>query len=135
MSSRFIREIDHTDVGRAFINAAGRIWSSSSFIGRVLPQDVGKRIFLVDNSFLQVENDEQRARRLVQEKNAPAVKAGPYADGAFHWVRFLGDEPGVPGPLVAEYDKWWDCWWTTRQSASIPAKDVIVLSPRLEVPK
>jgi hypothetical protein len=54
--------IAHDDVGRALFDAFGRRWPVSGFIGRILPTDVGKRVYLVGD-VLQVENDEQRATR------------------------------------------------------------------------
>ncbi len=57
-----------SDVGRKTITAFGRVWVTSHFIGRVLPGDVGKRVYRVgqlpSEQILQVENDEQRRRRL-----------------------------------------------------------------------
>ena len=50
--------------GRWFI-AFGRVWMALDFIGRILPGDVGKRVYQV-GGILQVENDEQRARRLAK---------------------------------------------------------------------
>jgi hypothetical protein len=52
-----------TDVNRANISCFGKIWQTSSFIGRVLPGDVGKRVYL-RGDILQVENDEQRNTRI-----------------------------------------------------------------------
>lgn len=60
------REITKADVGRYMITAFGRTWHVSSFIGRILPGDVGKRIYQVDD-ILQVENDEQRDERVKRE--------------------------------------------------------------------
>ena len=51
------------DVGRATIKAFGKRWRTDEFIGQVLKQDVGKRVYRVGD-FLQVENDSQLARRL-----------------------------------------------------------------------
>lgn len=57
------REITQEDVGKALFEFNGRKWKASEFIGRILKQDVGKRVYLVGD-ILQVENDEQRAKRL-----------------------------------------------------------------------
>lgn len=57
-------ELKKTDVGKALISAFGRKWSVSDFIGRVLPTDVGKRVYKAAADMLQVENDAQRDRRL-----------------------------------------------------------------------
>jgi hypothetical protein len=56
------------DVGRAAIHAFGKTWLVSDFIGRILPGDVGKRVFRVQDpdrriDILQVENDAGRALR------------------------------------------------------------------------
>jgi uncharacterized protein affecting Mg2+/Co2+ transport len=56
-------ELTAHDVGRATISAFGRSWLVTDFMGRVLPRDVGKRVYLrVD--ILQVENDQQRDSRI-----------------------------------------------------------------------
>ena len=54
--------IGQADVERRLFKAFGRLWPTSDFIGRVLPGDVGKRVYLV-GQILQVENEEQRTRR------------------------------------------------------------------------
>ena len=54
------------DVGKPWIRAFGRTRLVSEFIGRVLPGDVGKRVYLVGD-ILQVENDEQRDARIARE--------------------------------------------------------------------
>ncbi len=60
-----------SDVGRKTIKAFGRVWLTAHFIGRILPGDVGKRVYRVgllpSEQFLQVENDEQRDQRLKRE--------------------------------------------------------------------
>lgn len=62
------REIREADVGKALFYAFGRQWPVSSFIGRIFPEDVGKRVYHVKvdehEYILQVENDQQRAKRL-----------------------------------------------------------------------
>jgi hypothetical protein len=60
---RLFIEITTEHVGKATVRAFGRVWPCSSFIGQILPQDVGKRVYLVGD-IVQVENDEQRAERL-----------------------------------------------------------------------
>ncbi len=55
------------DVGRPWLRIFGRVWLTTDWIGRVLPQDVGKRVYLV-GEILQVENYEQRKQRLAREK-------------------------------------------------------------------
>lgn len=51
------------DVGRPFLKIFGHIWPVSDFIGRIFAKDVGKRVYLVGD-ILQVENEEQREKRL-----------------------------------------------------------------------
>lgn len=59
-------EIKSTDVEQPFINMFGRVHSVSSFLGRVLQQDVGKRCYLV-NDVIQVENKEQFDKRTTRQ--------------------------------------------------------------------
>lgn len=56
-------EIQPSDVGRARIAAFGRTWPVVDFLGRVLPLDVGKRVY-ESGGVLQVENEEQRRFRM-----------------------------------------------------------------------
>jgi hypothetical protein len=51
------------DVGKCTIHAFGKAWAVVNFIGRIYPDDVGKRVYEV-NGILQVENDAQRKSRL-----------------------------------------------------------------------
>ena len=64
-------EIGPRDVGKATLHMFGSPVQASSFIGRVLPCDVGKRVYAVatvgGDYALQVENDSQRAARLAKE--------------------------------------------------------------------
>lgn len=60
---RQYREIVNADVGRPCFKAFGEVWGTAVFMGRILPQDVGKRVYLVGD-ILQVENNEQRNFRL-----------------------------------------------------------------------
>jgi len=62
-------QIKRADVRRPWLKCFGRVHPVSGFLGRILPGDVGKRIYCVrndagDSDVLQVENDEQRARRM-----------------------------------------------------------------------
>ena len=50
------------DVGRATLEAFGRRWRVSDFLGRVFAQDIGKRVYLRAD-ILQAESNEQRDRR------------------------------------------------------------------------
>jgi len=61
---QFIREIKKADIGVG----SHRLFGGRLDIGRVLPGDVGKRVYLVksDNwptGIYQIENDEQRDER------------------------------------------------------------------------
>lgn len=51
------------DVGKSCIGFLGRTWQLEDFFGKVLPQDIGKRVYL-NNGILQVENADQRDSRL-----------------------------------------------------------------------
>lgn len=55
--------ITEADVGRPLLKAFGRVWPVSGFIGQILEQDIGKRVYNFGD-FLQVENNEQRDGRL-----------------------------------------------------------------------
>lgn len=63
--------IAHADVGAFSIRAFNRAWPVGGFIGRVMLQDVGKRVYLI-GGVLQVENHEQFAARLAAEHEAKA---------------------------------------------------------------
>jgi hypothetical protein len=70
-----------SDVGRPVIHAFGRVMMVSGFLGRVLPGDVGKRIFL-SGDVPQVESDRQRDERLAKPASPPP--AAPPAKT--HWL-------------------------------------------------
>lgn len=59
------KEITAADLRQYPFRAFGRTWMVQSFIGQILPQDIGKRVYLV-GEILQVENDDQRAARLAK---------------------------------------------------------------------
>jgi hypothetical protein len=54
--------LKNIDVGRPTIRYAGRTYRVVGFIGRVLPSDVGKRVYF-DGDVPQVENEDQRGAR------------------------------------------------------------------------
>ncbi len=54
--------ITEADVGQHAICCFGKFWPVEEFLGRVLPHDVGKRVYL-RGEIVQVENNEQRDRR------------------------------------------------------------------------
>jgi len=54
------------DVGKPTVRAFGHTWLVQTFMGQILPGDVGKRVYLC-GGILQVENNEQRE---VRRKNA-----------------------------------------------------------------
>lgn len=59
---QLVHTIEQSDVGCSTIRVGGRVRLVTDFMGRILPGDVGKRIFEIDG-ILQVENDEQLRRR------------------------------------------------------------------------
>lgn len=68
---RLFYTLESTDIGNSLLEAFGRKWRVSDFLGRVLPSDVGKRVYRVltnagDSYILQVENDLQKAVRLAR---------------------------------------------------------------------
>ncbi len=60
--TRHVHTILPRDVGRPWIRIEDRVWLVSGWIGRILPMDVGKRVYL-SGGVLQVENDEQKTAR------------------------------------------------------------------------
>ena len=52
---------DHID--KPELQAFGRRWNVVDFLGRIMAQDIGKRVYLVGD-ILQLENEEQRDKRL-----------------------------------------------------------------------
>ena len=63
--------ITQQDVGRSFLLVFGRTWMVQDFLGRVMPRDVGKRVYEVTTSglsILAVENDEQMKTRQKAER-------------------------------------------------------------------
>lgn len=63
--TRVYYELRASDVGRTTIRAFGRIWPVLDFMGRIMRQDVGKRVYLhTSGEFLQVENDDQMRARV-----------------------------------------------------------------------
>lgn len=62
-NARAFYTIKPGDVNKYQITAFGRPWPVQSLMGRIMPHDVGKRVYQVGR-ILQVENEEQRARRL-----------------------------------------------------------------------
>lgn len=77
MKTRPFHEITRADVGKAWLRLFGRVWPVADFIGRILPMDVGKRIYLCDD-IVQVENDEQRDARLGNVKRNPGDEFSDY---------------------------------------------------------
>lgn len=76
MKPRYIGTIDETAVGKggirrevcAHCGRGGEFVSLLRAIGRVLPQDIGKRVYDTGDGVIQVENNEQRDRRLARER-------------------------------------------------------------------
>lgn len=74
MNSPIYREITSNDVGKALFKLNGREYPVSTFIGRILKQDIGKRVYLV-GEILQVENNEQRAERLKDNGSSSGIQS------------------------------------------------------------
>ena len=90
-------------VGRPWIKAFGQTWMTCDFMGRILPQDVGKRIYL-RHGILQVENDEQRAKRLNKlVKVVNGVRVGEVLSEWGQRVTVVFDTED--GPIVRVYDR------------------------------
>lgn len=74
---RYIGTIDETAVRKGGIRRAvcsccgrgGEFVSLLGAIGRVMPIDIGKRVYDTGDGVIQVENDEQRDQRLARERN------------------------------------------------------------------
>ncbi len=62
-------EITELDVGKYMFQAFGRVWRVSGHWGRTMQCDVGKRVYLVNDS-LQIESSDQLAKRLRTAKPA-----------------------------------------------------------------
>lgn len=60
--TRITHEITEEDVGKPFVAIGGQLRWVSHWIGRILPQDVGKHAYLVGD-VVQVESDEQFRQR------------------------------------------------------------------------
>ena len=80
------------DVDKPHLKAFGRVWPVSGFLGRILPNDVGKHVYL-RGGILQIENDEQRKARVAADHTS-------MFDDDVAWLQFLADlkERGC-GPL------------------------------------
>lgn len=75
--------LTRADVDRPVLRAFGRVWLVTNFIGHIHLRDVGKRVYLRDG-VLQVENDEQRARRCNvedQERSREVIQVIRIFDG------------------------------------------------------
>lgn len=57
--------IGEEHVGAVRVKVGGRTFMTVNFMGRILPGDIGKRVYL-NGDILQVENDGQRAARLAR---------------------------------------------------------------------
>ena len=63
MTERQFYTLADSDVAMPYIKCLGRTWRVEDFLGQVLPQDVGKRVYRI-KGILQVENNEQRDQRM-----------------------------------------------------------------------
>ncbi len=94
-------ELTADHVGKALIHAFDRNWSVSSFIGRVLPGDVGKRVYLVSRDTLQAESHEQFHRRLLATpKRSPLREASAIIERLQHHQH--GDDGAVRALIAAK---------------------------------
>ena len=64
--------ITDADVGKPLLRAFGKAWPVVDFMGRIMRQDIGKRVYLVRcddgvSHILQVENQEQLEARLAAQ--------------------------------------------------------------------
>tara|TARA_Y100000310_G_scaffold300947_1_gene336994 strand:- start:32 stop:247 length:216 start_codon:yes stop_codon:yes gene_type:complete len=58
--------IHEGNINQPFLRIFGGVWPVSGFLGRILPSDVGKRIYL-RGGILQAENNQQRRKRWDRE--------------------------------------------------------------------
>jgi hypothetical protein len=58
-------EINHSNVGRTQVFFASRTWDSP--VGRITVAMVGRRLYVMHDEFLQMENDEQYQERLSKQ--------------------------------------------------------------------
>jgi len=68
---KLVHEITKEDIGKSTIQkkcpTCGMVWCHigiTDLMGRIMPHDVGKRIYEVSPNVLQVENQEQLKKRL-----------------------------------------------------------------------
>lgn len=103
MSNRFLFTIGEEHIGRAFIKIGDRTYSTSSWIGRILPGDVGKKVYESDG-ILQVENDQQRDERIAKEalvSDAEMSLASKYGNEVTFELRLrCENEAFVPDPRL-----------------------------------
>lgn len=64
---KHVYTIKAEDVYKPFLRVHGMTIPLTNLLGRILPRDVGKRIYLVDRIY-QVENDEQLAARQAESQ-------------------------------------------------------------------
>lgn len=65
---RDVKAISPNDVGKAHFKIGGQTMPVSSFIGRIIPRDIGKLVYSNSTGHVSVENDEQMLAR--QEREA-----------------------------------------------------------------
>lgn len=97
-------EITPSDVSRPTIRAFGKTWLVVNFIGRILPGDVGKRVYQF-RDILQVENDEQRAERLARTGHGPEMAREALVDLMRAWLT-TPPERGGAAALRAGVNEW-----------------------------
>ena len=93
MAEREYREIVAEDVGKSTFSAFGRQWPVSDFIGRIFPEDIGKRVYRSGNNVVSVENNAQfRARREAEvwSRGSNAERLAHFICGALSGAKGVG---------------------------------------------
>jgi hypothetical protein len=88
MGRKFVHEITPADIGKVVIEIeSGKRINVTDFMGRILPIDIGKRIYRVGRIY-QVENNAQRDKRILKIPKIPNPLGLPDPLG-------ITDKPGV----------------------------------------
>jgi hypothetical protein len=82
--------ITKADVGKRHIQAFGKTWLTSGFLGIVLDMDVGKRVYQ-RRDILQVENQAQLRARIEAAPRPWKAEFDDIGNGSCHWQIIGGD--------------------------------------------